>query len=93
MNEKMYIVRVASAVLGAVGLFLLARRKNRNTWFWGAMGVVAGALAPLLLVIPLIRLSFAKYRCAKCGNDLTNQQARSKECPACAASPAANVVS
>ena len=85
MNEKTQILRVAFAVLGAVGIALLAKRKNRNVWFWGVMGAAAGALAPILLVIPLIRLSFARYRCPRCGNDLTNEQARSNECPACAA--------
>jgi rubrerythrin len=83
MNEKELIIRVAFLVLGGVGLALLAKRKNRSPWPWGVVGALCGAIAPLLLLPPLLVLGFLKYKCPKCGATVSNEQARSGQCPAC----------
>ncbi len=58
MNEKELIVRIACFVLGAAGLTLLVKRKNRSAWPWGAVGALCGAIAPMLLLPPLLVLGF-----------------------------------
>ena len=83
MNAKELVIRIAFFVLGAVGLVLLARRKNRNVWPWAVVGALCGAIAPLLLLPPLLVLGFMKYKCPKCGAVLSNDQARSNQCAAC----------
>ena len=68
-----------------VGLFwgivvgLLARRKNRNAWAWGAAGAVSW-------VVALLILAFMPYKCAKCNATLTNEEGREGSCPICEAS-------
>jgi rubrerythrin len=83
MNEKELIIRVTFLVLGGVGLALLAKRKNRSPWPWGVVGALCGAIAPLLLLPPLLVLGLLKYKCPKCGATVSNEQARSSQCPAC----------
>jgi hypothetical protein len=83
MNEKELIIRVAFLVLGGVGLALLAKRKNRSPWPWGIVGALFGAVAPLLLLPPLLALGFLKYKCPKCGATVSNGQARSGQCSGC----------
>jgi hypothetical protein len=67
MNEKELVLRVAFLVLGGLGLALLAKRKNPSPWPWGIVGALCGAVAPLLLLPPLLVLGFLKYKCPKCG--------------------------
>jgi hypothetical protein len=83
MNEKEFIIRVAFLVLGGVGLALLARRKSRSPWPWGIVGAICGAVAPLLLLPPLLVLGFLKYKCPKCRATVSNKQARLGQCSAC----------
>jgi rubrerythrin len=83
VNEKELIIRVAVLVLGGIGLGLLAKRKNRNPWLWGAIGGACALLAPLLLLVPLLVVGFLRYKCPKCGASISNDQARSSQCPAC----------
>ena len=83
MNEKELTIRLAFLVFGGVGLALLAKRKNRSAWPWGIVGALCGAAAPLLLLPPLLVLGFLKYKCPKCGATVSNEQARSGQCPAC----------
>jgi hypothetical protein len=83
MSEKELVIRIAFFFLGGVGLALLAKRKNRNPWQWAVVGALCGVIAPLLLLPPLLVLGFLKYRCLKCGAAVSNDQARSKQCPAC----------
>ena len=89
MIDKELIVRAAFLFLGAVGLWLLAKRKNRNPWPWAVGGGIAGGIAPIILLIPLLVLGFLKYKCAKCGAAVSNEQARSAQCPACETAKAA----
>ncbi len=93
MNEKELTIRVAFLVLGGIGLALLAKRKNRNPWPWGVVGALCGAIAPLLLLPPLVVLGFLKYKCPKCGAAVSNEQARSGQCPACASQVTTTVAS
>lgn len=83
MNGKELIIRVAFLVLGGIGLALLAKRKNRSPWPWGIVGALCGAMAPLLLLPPLVVLGFLKYKCPRCGAVVSNEQARRGQCPAC----------
>lgn len=93
MNEKELMIRIAFFVLGAVGLTLLAKRKNRSAWLWGAVGGLCGAIAPLLLLPPLLVLGFLNYKCPKCGAVVSNDQARPNQCPACISQAATTAAS
>lgn len=68
--------KLLASLFWAVVVGLLAKRKNRNPLAWG----IAGALSWL---IALVILAFLSFKCPKCGQPLTNKQAKAKECPAC----------
>jgi hypothetical protein len=93
MNEKELIIRVAFLLLGGVGLALLAKRKNRSPWPWSIVGALCGAVAPLLLLPPLLVLGLLKYKCPKCGATVSNEQARAGQCSACVSQITAEVSS
>lgn len=92
MIDKALVIRVALLLLGGLGLWLLAKRKNRTPWPWGIIGGIAGGIAPIILLIPLLILGFMKYKCARCGAVVSNEQARSSQCPACEASGTAKAL-
>lgn len=93
MDEKQLIIRVAFLVLGGVGLWLLARRKNRNPWPGGIAGALSGGFVPIILPVLLVVLAFLKYKCPKRGTALSNEQARSGQCPACVSSATSQAAS
>ena len=76
------IIKLIAALFWAVVVGLLAKRKNLNPIGWG----IAGALSWL---IALIILAFMPYVCPKCGDKLSNADAKSGSCPSCNA-PAEN---
>ncbi len=78
MNDDMigYAAELLAALVFGAIVALLAKRKNRNPWFWGLMGFISW-------VIALLVLAFLPYRCPKCEQDLTNDQGREKSCPYC----------
>jgi rubrerythrin len=89
LEQKELMIRLAFLLIGSVGIALLAKRKNRNPWLWGAFGGVTAFLLPLLVVVPLLAVGFLKYRCPKCGNAVSNNDARLGRCPRCSPDVAA----
>ena len=62
---------------GAV-IGLLARRKHRKAWAWGAIGG-----CPCLFFPATIVLMFMSFLCPKCRRDLSNQEWKQRTCPRC----------
>jgi len=84
MSDDLLIhgVQVLVALIFGAVVALLAKRKNRNPWFWGVMGFISW-------IIALLVLAFLPYRCPKCEQDLSNQEGRDKSCPHCGSFAAA----
>jgi hypothetical protein len=41
MDSKQLTIRVIAFLVGAIGIFLLAKRKNQNAWLWDPQAVSA----------------------------------------------------
>ena len=57
---------------------LLAKRKNRNPFFWGIVGGY-----PYIAIISLGGIIYAKFLCPKCKHPLKNKQWKNRICPNC----------
>lgn len=77
--------RIIVAVFCGVALGVFASKKNRKSWVWTLLGTATGVINLLLTLVVFAVLTFLPYRCPRCGQSLTNKQAREKACPACPA--------
>lgn len=66
-----------------VAWFFLASITRRRAEAKNRGGLLWGWLALQIPVLPLIYLAFAKFKCADCGNKITNAQHQEKACPHC----------
>jgi hypothetical protein len=89
LEQKELAIRIAFALLGFIGLWFLAKRKNHNPWLWGGIGGAAAIVMPILILVPLLVVGFLKYRCPKCGTSISNAEAKEGRCPKCGPAAAA----
>jgi hypothetical protein len=75
MNSQDLIIYPVMAVFGVL-TGLLAKRKNRDPFAWGAVGA-------FLPVLTLLVLASRTYVCPNCKQDLTNSQGTKGACPLC----------